>query len=64
MHGGIMKKFKVIAITVVSFLLLVGNAKSQESLKVDTKGVTAKILYEVAIDGGHIADLKGNTSSG
>jgi quercetin dioxygenase-like cupin family protein len=30
-----------------------------ETIKVDTQGVTAKILYESAIDGGHLPELKG-----
>jgi quercetin dioxygenase-like cupin family protein len=35
------------------------TAHAQEPLKVDTKGVTAKILYEAPIDGGHLPELKG-----
>src|SRR4051795_1817796 len=38
-------------------LMTAGNAA--EPLKVDTNGVTAKILYEAPIDGGHLAELKG-----
>ncbi|HXH08997.1 MAG TPA: cupin domain-containing protein [Alphaproteobacteria bacterium] len=34
-------------------------AHAQEPLKVDTKGVTAKILYEAPIDGGHLPELTG-----
>jgi quercetin dioxygenase-like cupin family protein len=30
-----------------------------EQLNVDTQGVTAKILYEAPIDGGHLPELKG-----
>jgi len=54
-----MKTPYITAVTVALSLLIIGNAHGQESLKVDTKGVTAKILYEAAINGGHIADLKG-----
>jgi quercetin dioxygenase-like cupin family protein len=35
------------------------TAHAQEPLKVDTQGVTAKILYEAPIDGGHLPELKG-----
>ena len=35
------------------------TAHAQEALKVDTHGVTAKILYEAPIDGGHLPELKG-----
>jgi quercetin dioxygenase-like cupin family protein len=35
------------------------TAHAQETLKVDTQGVTAKILYEAPIDGGHLPELKG-----
>lgn len=34
-------------------------ATQNEPLKVDTRGVSAEILYEAAIDGGHLAELKG-----
>jgi hypothetical protein len=40
--------------------LLVGmlvTAQAQEPLKVDTRGVTAKILYEAPSDGGHLPEL-------
>src|SRR5262245_64305219 len=36
----------------------VAQANAAESLKVDTKGVTAQILYESPISGGHISELK------
>ena len=35
------------------------TAHADEPLKVDTHGVTAKILYEAPIDGGHLPELKG-----
>jgi len=35
------------------------TAHADEPLKVDTRGVTAKILYEAPIDGGHLPELKG-----
>ena len=35
------------------------TAHAQEPLKVDTRGVSAKILYEAPIDGGHLPELKG-----
>ena len=35
------------------------TAHANEPLKVDTQGVTAKILYEAPINGGHVPDLKG-----
>ena len=35
---------------------------ADEPLKVDTQGVTAKILYEVPIDGGYLPNLSVNTS--
>ena len=35
------------------------TAHAQEPLKVDTQGVTARILYEAPIDGGHLPELKG-----
>jgi quercetin dioxygenase-like cupin family protein len=38
---------------------LAPHAQAQEPLKVDTKGVTASILFEAPITGGHVADLKG-----
>ena len=48
--------------TIVMFYLvvtLVAQANADEPLKVDTKGVTAKILYEAPISGGHMPELKG-----
>jgi quercetin dioxygenase-like cupin family protein len=35
------------------------TANGAEQLKVDTKGVTARIVYEAPINGGHLAELKG-----
>ena len=35
------------------------TAHAEEPLKVDTHGVTAKILYEAPIDGGSLPELKG-----
>jgi quercetin dioxygenase-like cupin family protein len=46
------------ALCVLSVGVLV-TAHADESLKVDTRGVTAKILYEAPIDGGHLQELKG-----
>lgn len=40
-------------------VLLAADVERQEALKVDTKGVTATILYEAPINGGHVAELKG-----
>ena len=37
----------------------IATANAAEQLKVETKGVTAKILYEAPIDGGHLPELKG-----
>jgi quercetin dioxygenase-like cupin family protein len=48
--------------TIVMFSLvvtLVAQANADEPLKVDTKGVTAKILYEAPVSGGHMPELKG-----
>ncbi|HZP94328.1 MAG TPA: cupin domain-containing protein [Burkholderiales bacterium] len=42
--------------SVAGFLL---NVQAAEQLRVDTSGVTAKILYEAPISGGHLPDLKG-----
>jgi quercetin dioxygenase-like cupin family protein len=38
---------------------VLGVAHAQEPLKVDSRGVTAKILYEAPIDGGHLPELIG-----
>ena len=54
-----MKTLHAIAVAVAFPALLVANAESQEPLKVNTKGVTAKIVYEAPISGGHLAELKG-----
>lgn len=37
---------------------LLGAANAAETIKVDTKGVTARILYEAPISGGHLTELK------
>ena len=47
------------AATFFCFAGLVATAHGAEQLKVDTKGVTARILYESPINGGHLAELKG-----
>jgi quercetin dioxygenase-like cupin family protein len=36
----------------------VAQTRAAETLKVDTKGVTAQILYESPIGGGHLSELK------
>ena len=41
------------------FAGLLGTANAAEQLNHDTKGVTARILYEAPINGGHLAELKG-----
>ena len=51
------------ALCVLSVGALV-TAHADEPLKVDTRGVTAKILYEAPIDGGHLQELKANTKCG
>jgi quercetin dioxygenase-like cupin family protein len=51
-------QFRAMAMFFLSATLM-AQANAGESLKVDTKGVTAKILYEAAISGGHIPELKG-----
>ena len=40
-------------------IIVMAIAQSQERLKVDTKGVTANILFEAPINGGHVKELKG-----
>lgn len=35
------------------------SAHAEEPLKVDTEGVTAKILFEAPIEGGHLPELSG-----
>ena len=51
-------QLRTVAMFFLSAALLV-QAKAGEPLKVDTKGVTAKILYEAPISGGHLPELKG-----
>ena len=51
-------KFRSIALCFFAAGVL-GTAHADEPLKVDTRGVTAKILYEAPIDGGHLPELKG-----
>jgi quercetin dioxygenase-like cupin family protein len=48
-----------IAAGIVSFAGLMAASNAAEPLKVDTKGVTARILYEAPISGGHLTELKG-----
>ncbi len=52
------KTCSAIAMPALSALLVVEFSVA-EPLKVDTKGVTAKILYEAPINGGHIPELVG-----
>lgn len=52
-----MNKFSVLVVLTVASLVLV--AQAHESLKVDTKGGKATILFEAMIDGGHIPELNG-----
>ncbi|HEY7491974.1 MAG TPA: cupin domain-containing protein [Candidatus Tectomicrobia bacterium] len=40
-------------------MAVLATAYADEPLKVDTQGVTARILYEAPIDGGHLPELKG-----
>ena len=40
------------------FAGVLAAANSAEPIKVDTKGVSAKILYEAPISGGHLPELK------
>src|SRR4051812_8468721 len=47
------------AATFFLFTGLMAAADAAEQLKVDTKGVTARIVYEAPINGGHLAELKG-----
>ena len=47
------------AAMVFCFAGFVVAANAAEPIKVDTKGVTAKILYEAPISGGHLPELKG-----
>ena len=37
----------------------VGTMQAAEPLRVHTEGVSAKILYEAPISGGHLPELKG-----
>lgn len=48
-----------IAATLFCSTQLAAPALAAESLKVDTQGVTARILYEAPIDGGHLPELNG-----
>lgn len=47
------------AMLVLALASVVPSAQAQEPLKVDTKGVTASILFEAPISGGHVPELKG-----
>lgn len=44
----------MLCLALVSF-----TVRAAEPLKVDTRGVSAKILYEAPISGGHMPELKG-----
>lgn len=46
-------------VAVLSLVNLVLVAQAHESLKVDTKGGSASILFEATIDGGHVPELNG-----
>jgi quercetin dioxygenase-like cupin family protein len=52
-----MQVFLVLAFLIFSNVGSVANA--HESLKVDTKGGSALILFEATIDGGHVPELNG-----
>jgi quercetin dioxygenase-like cupin family protein len=47
------------AIAILALSTLTVGVSAAESLNVDTKGSTGKILYEAAINGGHIPELVG-----
>lgn len=49
--------FRVVALFICFGVAITANAHDQ--LKVDTKSVKAKILYEAPIDGGHLPELIG-----
>lgn len=51
-------KLLVTFLLVVSVTPLAGQDRS-EALRVDTEGVTARILFEAVIDGGHVPELVG-----
>jgi quercetin dioxygenase-like cupin family protein len=51
-------KFRTTA-AAVSLAGLVAAVNAAEPIKVDTKGVSARILYEAPISGGHLPELKG-----
>jgi len=56
--GGAMNmKIRALAMFFLS-ATFVAQTNAAESLKVDTKGVTAQILYEAPISGGHLSELK------
>lgn len=52
-----MRMFFVMLVLILGSLML--SAQAQEQVKVDTKGVTASILYEAPISGGHVPELVG-----
>ena len=54
-----MTRAACIAVAIVLLSGPLSVARAAEPLKVDTKGVTARILYEAPISGGHLAELKG-----
>jgi quercetin dioxygenase-like cupin family protein len=47
------------AATLLCLTAVMSPANGAEQLKVDTKGVTARIVYEAPINGGHLPELKG-----
>lgn len=51
--------FRTAIITLAYASFLQPAARADEPLKVNTQGVSAKILYEALIDGGHLPELKG-----
>src|SRR5262249_37836488 len=55
------RRKSMIRALILSSCLLASHAalNAAEPLKVHTEGVTAKILYEAPINGGHLAELKG-----
>jgi quercetin dioxygenase-like cupin family protein len=51
--------FKLSVSATLVLALAVGTVFAAEPIKVDTRGVTAKILYEASITGGHLPELNG-----
>jgi len=52
-----MRWFPAMLVLIFAFSAL--SAQAQETSKVDTKGVTASILFEAPITGGHVSELEG-----